>query len=231
MSETRYMISDAAKKVDVETHVLRYWEEELDLAIARTELGHRYYTEEDIRIFRNIKELKERGIQLKAIKVLIPELKKRVSHSEEGTEDLSPSVDNIINLEEKLSERSSVQSSQPSQASQPSGTAHIPQKAQSPQEAETLPAIAGDLDKLKQFERIVSNICKQVLQENNTELESRITDTLVKEVDVLLQLREEREEERYRQLDETIRAHQKKRQLVAATKEKGTERKKRWFHL
>lgn len=31
MSDVRYMISDAAKLVDVEAHVLRYWEEELDL--------------------------------------------------------------------------------------------------------------------------------------------------------------------------------------------------------
>ena len=27
MSETHYLISDASKKVDVESHVLRYWEE------------------------------------------------------------------------------------------------------------------------------------------------------------------------------------------------------------
>ena len=35
MSEVRYMISDAAKLVDVEAHVLRYWEEELELPIGR----------------------------------------------------------------------------------------------------------------------------------------------------------------------------------------------------
>ena len=81
MSETRYMISDMAKKVDVEAHVLRYWEEELDIGVSRTELGHRYYTEEDIRLFRKIKELKERGLQLKAIKVLVPELKKKEAES------------------------------------------------------------------------------------------------------------------------------------------------------
>ena len=84
MEETRYLISDAAAKVAVEAHVLRYWEEELELAISRTELGHRYYTEEDIRTFQNIKELKERGFQLKAIKVLLPELKKReLKHDQE----------------------------------------------------------------------------------------------------------------------------------------------------
>ena len=41
------LISDAAKEVRVESHVLRYWEEELHLPIKRNELGHRYYTEED----------------------------------------------------------------------------------------------------------------------------------------------------------------------------------------
>ena len=31
MEKVRYMISDAAALAGVETHVLRYWEEELDL--------------------------------------------------------------------------------------------------------------------------------------------------------------------------------------------------------
>ena len=75
--------------------VLRYWEEELELPIQRTELGHRYYTEEDIQTFQNIKELKERGFQLKAIKVLLPELKKRKADSSAE----------IIDLEQKLAEQ------------------------------------------------------------------------------------------------------------------------------
>lgn len=64
-------ISDAAKEVKVESHVLRYWEEELHLPIKRNELGHRYYTEEDVERFKEIKDLKERGLQLKAIKMIL----------------------------------------------------------------------------------------------------------------------------------------------------------------
>ena len=45
MEEKHYMISDAAKMVDVESHVLRYWEEELKIDIPRNEMGHRYYTD------------------------------------------------------------------------------------------------------------------------------------------------------------------------------------------
>lgn len=75
METVHYMISDAAKLVDVEAHVLRYWEEELELDILRNEMGHRYYTEENITKFKKVKELKEQGFQLKAIRMLITENK------------------------------------------------------------------------------------------------------------------------------------------------------------
>ncbi len=76
MGEVHYMISEAAKRVNVETHVLRYWEEELLLTIGRTEMGHRYYTEEDVQLFQCIKELKEQGMLLKDLKNLIPDILK-----------------------------------------------------------------------------------------------------------------------------------------------------------
>ena len=40
MEEQRYLISDAARIVEVESHVLRYWEEELELPIGRTSILH-----------------------------------------------------------------------------------------------------------------------------------------------------------------------------------------------
>ena len=52
MENVRYMISDAGNIVNVESHVLRYWEEELGIPIKRNELGHRYYTSEDVERFR-----------------------------------------------------------------------------------------------------------------------------------------------------------------------------------
>lgn len=71
VEKVRYMISDVADIVHVETHVLRYWEEELDLSIPRNEVGHRYYTRENIQDFLRIKELKEQGYQLKEIKGIL----------------------------------------------------------------------------------------------------------------------------------------------------------------
>lgn len=71
MEKVRYMISDAASIAGVESHVLRYWEDELGLTVPRNEMGHRYYTRENIQQFQRIKELKEQGYQLKQIKSLL----------------------------------------------------------------------------------------------------------------------------------------------------------------
>ena len=72
--ETRYTVRQAVEMTGVKSYVLRYWEEELELQIHRNELGHRYYTRYDIQLFLNIKELKKRGLQLRAIKNLIPQI-------------------------------------------------------------------------------------------------------------------------------------------------------------
>lgn len=69
--KTIYYISEASKLVQVEPHVLRYWEDELALSIGRNEMGHRSYTKEDIERFRLIKHLKEQGLQLKAIRLYL----------------------------------------------------------------------------------------------------------------------------------------------------------------
>ena len=189
MDEKRYLISDAAKAVQAEPHVLRYWEEELELPIQRTELGHRYYTEEDIQTFQNIKELKERGFQLKAIKVLLPELKKRKG---------DPS-DDLAELEQKI----------------------VSQGKEQPETNITLLPLNPDLDKFQQFEEIMTSLFRQTLKENNEELENRISDSVLQGMDMRIQMREEKEEERFRRLDEPIRLHQKNGNLVAAAREPG----------
>lgn len=82
--ETRYTVRQAADMTGVKAYVLRYWEDELELRIQRNELGHRYYTGYDIQLFMNIKELKKRGLQLRAIKDLIPQIARTVPGSAES---------------------------------------------------------------------------------------------------------------------------------------------------
>jgi DNA-binding transcriptional MerR regulator len=71
MEEKRYIISEVAERTGIETHVLRYWEDELNLDIPRNKMGHRYYTEEQVELFKQIKELKDSGFQLKAVKAVL----------------------------------------------------------------------------------------------------------------------------------------------------------------
>ncbi|PKM93982.1 MAG: hypothetical protein CVU84_13845 [Firmicutes bacterium HGW-Firmicutes-1] len=69
--DNKYIISDVSKILDVEPHVLRYWEEELGLNIERNQLGHRYYSNSDLEALKKIKVLKEQGLQLRAIKLML----------------------------------------------------------------------------------------------------------------------------------------------------------------
>ncbi|WP_058486053.1 MerR family transcriptional regulator [Defluviitalea phaphyphila] len=80
MEEKRYTISEASEILGLEAHVLRYWEEELNLNVLRNEMGHRYYTDKDINVFKNIKNLKEKGLQLRAIKMEIANMKDGTSN-------------------------------------------------------------------------------------------------------------------------------------------------------
>ena len=88
MDEVHYLISDASKKVDVEAHVLRYWEDELELDIPRNEMGHRYYTDLHIRLFKQVKNLKEKGYQLKAIKHALNQVLKNDGQGAKLTDEI-----------------------------------------------------------------------------------------------------------------------------------------------
>jgi len=203
------MISDAAKLVDVETHVLRYWEEELELSILRNEMGHRYYTEGDINLFRNIKILKERGFQLKAVKTLVPKLKDcSVDKLHEllplETELTYPVIENNHSVKEFDNKAMEVSTK--------------------------MPANSLSNDKMQQFQNIIKGIVSEALMENNFELGKevggRVSESVLKEMDYLIKVQDEREEERFKKLDELVRTHQKHRKEIAATAEGGKKKKK-----
>ena len=102
MEEICYLISDASKKVDVETHVLRYWEEELGLAIPRNEMGHRYYTEFHIRLFCQVKALRDKGYQLKAIKSALQQLMEKNQEPVNAEEILEQDISRTLQENPRL---------------------------------------------------------------------------------------------------------------------------------
>lgn len=112
--EKKYSISDASRQVEVENHVLRYWEEELGLNIHRNSKGHRFYTDRDIKILRDIKDLKEQGFLLKSIKLIIhdidnvrkmnpneqyklrEELNQKIQDEEEDASNKNKNINNVV---------------------------------------------------------------------------------------------------------------------------------------
>ncbi|MCT4687625.1 MerR family transcriptional regulator [Vallitalea sp.] len=111
MAEVRYIISDASKQLDVEPHVLRYWEEELELNIPRNELGHRYFRAEDLNILKSIKKLKEEGLQLKAIKMMLPGIleEDKLREEEDTPKQEMQEVSKVVPMEVSESGSSKVQ--------------------------------------------------------------------------------------------------------------------------
>ena len=161
MGEIRYMISETAKQVDVEAHVLRYWEEELSLPIDRNEMGHRYYTEDDISLFKNIKELKEQGFQLKAIKMLLPELRKKGGFN----------MDRLLEKKEELNRAAESAFRQDALETDGGAAKKEHRQTELAQQVEPEPLTAADQmsegTKLQQFQMIFGNIVLQALRENN----------------------------------------------------------------
>lgn len=193
MEKVRYMISDAANIVQVESHVLRYWEEELELTIPRNELGHRYYTQENIQEFLRIKELKERGYQLKAIKLILQDEKER---KEESVTEPAIRIEKVNGMEigeevfKKVMGKNEV--------------IHVTQKTNQ---------LTEDVQRekrMEQFQNMMTEIVRKAISENNQELGEevgvQVGEHVIKEMNYLMRTQEEQEEERFRKLDEAIRS-------------------------
>ena len=100
---------------------------------------------------------------------------------------------------------------------------------------DTVVAMAGATtadkpSKMEQFQLILGNIVTNALQENNKsltdEMSKNVSDSVIKEMDYLLRLKEEREEERFKKFDEMVRGLQKENKKTAS---KNTEKKRRFF--
>ncbi len=206
-AEKIYMISDAAKQVQVEAHVLRYWEEELEIPAKRNEMGHRYYTEEDINQFRRVKELKEQGLQLKAIRHILKSgrlqtpvmLFEKNDHAKGGQgeqsveESQNVSVQGDVDLEKR----------------------HVIMV----KKGEFMPIQEESREqKSLRLQQLLKEMIVEAVQSNNQEICQEIKETLLKELDYQFRLQEEKEdsreeerlakqEEHYHQIDELLRSY------------------------
>lgn len=206
MEKVRYMISDAADMVHVETHVLRYWEEELGLAIPRNEMGHRYYTKENIKEFQQIKELKEQGYQLRAIRMILHNGKI------EPVEEIA-AQHWYVNTMDDMSQEFPMQRAE----------TRIPKTQQEPESL-------SPEERMAQFRELMSDIVGQAIANNNEALSEQIgkdvQERVLKEMNYLMREQDELQEERYRKLDAAIRGSVRKKSFLGKLRKKEDQKKK-----
>ncbi len=204
MYESRYLISDAADEINVDIQVLKHWEEELD--IQREDMSDGYYSDGDINQLRSVRDLVDKGFQLRAIKLLLPRMDKVEGLDEDRLMELRTKLNEALGIDEETTELTQVIST-----GQPSDNGLI------------------ENSRMNRFRDIMGSIMQDVLIENNDRLTEDLTKavkySVIKEIDYLFRTKEEQEEERYRKFDRLIRDMQQSRQQAAAASE-GYIRKK-----
>ena len=265
MKENKYTISEAAKLLSVENHVLRYWEEELELNIPRNELGHRYYREEEIQLLHCIKELKNKGFQLKAVKEVLPDLEQKklidihkllttqeeLENQELENAQRETQSHSLEQNYKKMQERGRKVFDDDLENSRQNAPDNINSENNQNNEYENgrknkeeksckvvaihkneAAAIAQHEEKMQQFEDIMGRIVGKALREQAENLGdamgNHLCNKMLREMDELMVEQEEREEARYKRLDEAIRNVQKARQEIAVSKD-GPRKKSLFF--
>jgi len=198
------MIKEAAKMLGVESHVLRYWEEELGLEIKRNSMGHRFYDQRDIKMFREIMDLKDRGFSLKDIKVGIEARKKEDMVRQASPQDCADDANQERGKIEEVVVKDKI-------IKETVGKEDFEQSK------------IVDF-KTAQLQTVMNKIIANALRENKdiitSSIKSEITEDVMRQFDTVMREKEEKEEARFRKLDEALRQIQRANEEVAATKVK-----------
>ncbi|MDO5291231.1 MAG: helix-turn-helix domain-containing protein [bacterium] len=229
MSEgSTYVISQVVQKTGLKSHTIRYWEEELKLDIPRNNMGHRYYTDKDIKLFLRIKDLKSKGFQLKAIALMLPDL---------GEIDELDMQDMMQLKDEMNSKVIQLRESRYKDSFQNEGGEILDKQETDPvvtnEEDNEIVVEKSASEKLERFQQVMTKVIGNAMKTNNVEvteaISEHVTDSVIKEMDYLFRIKEDHEEERFKKLDELIRDVQKSRQEVAATVPSRKKKKKGLF--
>ncbi len=199
MNDTVYYISEASKKVEVEPHVLRYWEDELKLPIERNEMGHRCYKEKDIETLRRIKQLKEQGLQLRAIRVVLQGGGQGLYGEKESIEE------KVEDMVMKKAKKYMVTMSKGKET-----VLEMPEETPELKEYEE-PIDEEKEKKAKRLQYLLQHMVTDAVKSANQEMCTEIKESILKELDYQFRQQEERDEERrkldeehYRKIDEMI---------------------------
>ena len=210
-------IKEASKMLHVETHVLRYWEDELNLEIKRNAQGHREYEERDIRLFERVKKMKEEGLTLRDIRNAIIRAKRaRETELHPVHTRMDEDKDSMVERMEKAVEEEhpvEIKKSNDEDA----------QEVSAVRNQNILPEMDKVVDfKQAQLQSVMNRVIANALRENKdiitTSIKEEVTADVMRQFDAVMREKEEREEARYRRLDQVLREIQQAHTEVAATK-------------
>ena len=212
MEKVRYMISDAARMVALEQHVLRYWEDELQLDIPRNEMGHRYYTDDNIKEILRIKDLREKGYQLKAIRMYLKKEKRNEEKEQEARKN-HVDLDGFVTLtsakELGFGEDVDAECAIDTAADTSADAGHMISRSEESQiSAETQEQARI---RVEQFQKLMTEIVANAMRENNEVLTTHVEERILKEMNYLMQEHYQLEEDHYKKLDEAIRSNLRKK--------------------
>ncbi len=242
--EKKYSISDASRQVEVENHVLRYWEEELGLNIHRNSKGHRFYTDRDIKILRDVKDLKEQGFLLKSIKLIIhdidnvrkmnpneqyklrEELNQKIQDEEENNSNKAKNVNGfMISRSQSVPADNVVQLENKNMTGSTGQVLNI-QKSElghtAFKQGEPRSVAVPSEEKIKRFELMLRKMVANVVEEGQKESEQRISDNvstkLMKEINYIMMQKDEMAAKQTKLLEEILQKIQPQNlEEVAAT--------------
>ena len=222
MTKETYLINEVAKEVHVESHVLRYWEEELDIPITRNRQGHRVYTQEDINRFVQIKNLKDQGLQLKAVKLVLNQLQESEDEEKDMKQD-NPFTQkhetkmnkggemNVIQIKEmkSLDKRETMSHNRKNEYRNELTVRRKEEMARDEQEQQ---------EKLARMQYLIQKMIADAVKSNNkiliNELSEQMKENICKEMDYQFRLLEEHEEEREAAREEREEARERARRVA-----------------
>ncbi len=241
MENETYQISEAEQLTGEKAHVLRYWEEELGLSIGRNTMGHRFYTAEDIQIFLSIKELKKKGLHLKAIRELLPKLRQAAGQALQESVlgdrvevEILPPKTELPGEKQDFQEAETVEVREILIPDEVLAAVPKPAKSASPPQPRAKRGKASENrfevedgkssgDAREQKEEFFSSDggADSAAEERRKQF-YQILERLMRQL-----MMKKRQEERYKRVDEAIRKHQQSRKEAAVTAEQSPKRKKK----
>nr|WP_302599525.1 helix-turn-helix domain-containing protein [uncultured Cellulosilyticum sp.] len=192
-------VKDVAEKLETEPYVLRFYEKELNLTIKRNTKGHRVYTVEDVEMFRKILDMREQGLQLKAIESIMHDSNQEAKESYEqlSSAQLPTAAQNegvtTIDIGDPNNDKVKVFMGMITQAVMEGNKASV----------------------------------AQIKQEMKAEIKQEVDNTVEEKISEFQEKQEAKNEEYYRKLDETMREVQKMRKEIGDNKEKENDKKEK----